>query len=140
MNNFKKQSGFSAIIVIVLIVLFALMGGYMATLTSVSAVSTATSAASIQAWFAARSGVEWAVYQALEPGGCGNVTSPLNFSGGGLSGFQATISCNETLGITEGPDTYNIYNIGVTATRGNPGQETYVSRSVTVTITDGDAP
>jgi Tfp pilus assembly protein PilX len=139
MKTTRNQGGFSAIIVIVLIVLFALLGGYMATLTSVSAVSTATSAAGIQAWFAARSGVELAVHQALN-GGCAAVSPAVNFSGGGLSGYQAVISCGETLGITEGPDTYNIYNIGVTASRGTPGQEAYVSRSVAVTITDGDAP
>lgn len=137
MNNIKRQNGFSAIIVIVLIVLFALLGGYMATLTSVSAISTATSAAGIQAWFAARSGVELAVHQALN-GGCADST--VNLSGGGLGGFQAAITCNEISGITEGADTYSVYDIGVTATRGTPGQETFVSRSVAVTITDGNAP
>jgi MSHA biogenesis protein MshP len=142
MNIFRSQGGFSAIIVIVLIVLFALIGGYMATLTSVSAVSTATSAAGIQAWFAARSGMEWAIHRSLDLQTCTGVHGQtLNLSGGGLAGFGAQISCDDThSGIIEGPDTYNIYNIGVTASRGTPGQETYVSRRVTVTITDRNAP
>ena len=135
----KAQKGFSAIIVIVLIVLFALLGGYMATFTSVSAINTAGSAGSIQAWFAARSAVESAIFEVLS-GNCASITSPLNFSGGGLTGFQATINCSETAGVTEGPDTYSIFNIGVTATRGTPGQETFVSRSVVVTVTDRNAP
>lgn len=134
----KKHKGFSAIIVIVLIILFALLGGYMATMTSVSAINTAGSAGGIQAWFAARSAIDWAVYKALN-GGCASVTTPLNLSGGGLAGFQASITCAETA-ITEGADNYNIYNIGVTATRGTAGQETFVSRSVNVTVTDTNAP
>lgn len=137
-NRIKKQRGFSAILVVVLIVLFALMGGYMATMTSVSAINTAGTAGSIQAWFAARSAVDWAVYQALN-GGCASVTSPLNLSGGGLAGFQASITCGETA-VTEGSSNYNIYNIGVTATRGTVGQVTFVSRSVDVTVTDRNAP
>ena len=135
----RNQHGFSAIIVIVLIVLFALLGGYMATMTSVSAINTVGSTGGVQAWFAARSGVELAIHQALD-GGCAAVSPSVNMSSGGLAGFQAAITCGETTGIIEGPDNYNIYNIGVTATRGTAGQETFVSRSVMVTITDRTAP
>lgn len=139
-NQHVRQKGFSAIIAIVLIVLFALIGSYMSTMVSVSAVSNAGSAGSIQAWFAAESAVDWAVYQVLNGGSCASVTSPLSLSGGGLGGFQAVLTCGETTGITEGPDTYNIYNIGATASRGAVGQENFVARSLNVTVTDTNAP
>ena len=61
----KWQRGFSAIVAVILIVLLALIGGYMATMTSVSSINTTVSAGTMQAWFAARSGIEWAVQQAV---------------------------------------------------------------------------
>ncbi|MBM2829422.1 MAG: hypothetical protein HW411_212 [Gammaproteobacteria bacterium] len=140
-TGINKQGGFSAVMALVLIVLFALLGAYMATLSSVSALSTATSASAIQAWFAARSGVEWAVHESLDLGTCTGVNGQtISFSSGGLNGFQAAVGCAETTGVTEGPDTYNIYNIGVTATRGTAGQPAFASRTIRVTVTDRTAP
>ncbi len=140
-TGMNKQGGFSAVIVIVLIVLFSLIGAYMATLSSVSAVTTASSGASIQAWFAARSGMEWAVHGALNPAvSCTGVNGQtINFSGGGLNGFQARIGCVAT-SVTEAPVTYNIYNISVTASRGSVGDAGYASRTIMATATDRNAP
>jgi len=139
-TDINKQGGFSAIIVIVLIVLFALIGGYMATLSSVSAVSTASSGAAIQAWFAARSGMEWGVHRALNLVSCVGVDGQsINFSGGSLNGFQAQIGCVPT-SVTEAPVTYNIYNITVTASRGTVGDAGYASRTIVATATDRTAP
>ena len=138
-GNIGKQGGFSAMIVIVLIVLFALIGTYMLSLTAVSSINTTMSAGAMQAWFAARSGVDWAVQRVLN-GGCAAVGPTLNFSGGSLDGFQATISCPPPTTVTEGPDTYDIFNIGVTASRGAPGQLNFVSRTINVTVTDRNAP
>jgi len=136
-----KQRGFSILIAIALVILFALLGAYMATLTTVSGINTAGSAGAMQAWFAARSGVDWAVHRALNLNTCTGVNGQtLNFSGAAVSGFQSAISCSETTGITEGPDTYNIYNISSLARRGSPGQENFVSRNISVTITDRNAP
>ena len=57
----KKQRGFSAIIAVILVILLALIGAYMSTLTSVGSINTTVSAGTMQAWYAARSGIEWAV-------------------------------------------------------------------------------
>ncbi|HSR62934.1 MAG TPA: hypothetical protein VLN56_05980 [Gammaproteobacteria bacterium] len=139
--NLYRQKGFSVLIAIALVVLFSLLGAYMATLTTVSGINTAGSAGAMQAWFAARSGVDWAVHRALTLNTCTGVNGQiLNFSGGSMTGFQSAISCSETTGITEGPDTYNIYNISSLATRGAVGQENFVSRNITVTVTDRGAP
>ena len=128
-------------IAIALVILFALLGAYMATLTTVSGINAAGSASSMQAWFAARSGIDWGVNRALNLATCTGVDGQtLNFSGGSLTGFQAVISCSETTGISEGPDTYNIYNISSLAIRGTPGQENHVTREITVTVTDRNAP
>jgi len=139
-TGMNKQGGFSAIIAVVLIVLFSLIGAYMATLSSVSAVTTASSGAAIQAWFAATSGMQWAVHRALNLVSCGGVDGQtINFTGGGLSGFQAQIGCVAT-SVTEAPVTYNIYNISVSASRGSVGDAGYASRTIIATATDRTAP
>lgn len=139
-KGLHKQGGFSAIIAVVLIVLFALIGAYMATLSSVSAVTTASSGAAIQAWFAARSGMEWGVHRALNLVSCAGVDGQtINFTGGSLNGFQARIACVAT-SVTEAPVTYNIYNITTTASRGVVGDEGYASRTIMATATDRTAP
>ena len=140
--NRLKQQGFSAILALVLVVLLSLLGAYMATLSSISAISAAASGGSIQAWFAARSGIDWAVYQVLNLQTCTGVDGQIiSFTSGGLNGFQSVISCPPETSVTEGSSPpYNIYSIGVTATRGNSGDATFVSRTLRVTVVDRNAP
>ncbi len=147
----ESQRGLGAITVIVLIVLFSLIGAYMSTLSTMSTMNTILSGGSIQAWFASRSGVEWALHQALNRPACvcgGNTCcsagtaidgAVINFTGGGMAGYQANIDCSE-ISLTEGSDNYCVYNIGVTATRGIVGEETYVARRIEVTVADRSAP
>lgn len=147
----KVQRGLGAITVIILIVLFSLVGAYMSTLSTTATMNTVLSGGSIQAWFASRSAVEWAVHHALNrpPCGCGGTTcctaapaidgAVINFTAGGMNGYRATIDCSES-GLSEGSSNYCVYNIGVLATRGTAGDETYVSRRIEVTVTDRNAP
>lgn len=134
----KTQKGFSIIVAVVLIVLFALIGGYMATLTSVGSLNTTVSASSMQAWFAARSGVEWAVRDLIVGGGaCSGST--INLSGGNTNGFTVVLTCTPSPSspFTEaGIGTYNVYELTSRATRGSAGSIGYVSRQLNVSITD----
>lgn len=130
------QRGFSAITALVLIVLFALIGAYMATLTGTQSLSTTTSLSSMQAWFAARSGVEWAVFRVLNGGSCAGVHGAmLNLNEGGVAGYQVALSCAATP-YTEGPNTYNVYALTARAFRGAPGQVGYASRIITTRVTN----
>jgi len=147
----RLQKGLGAITVIVLIVLFSLVGAYMSTLSTSATMNTILSGGAIQAWFSARSGVEWAVHQALNRPACacGGTTccstapaidgAVINFTGGGASGFQANVGCSET-SLTEGASSYCVYNIDVTASRGSAGEVTYAARRIEVTVTDRNAP
>ncbi len=134
----KCQRGFSAIMAVILIVLLALIGGYMATLTSVGSINTTVSAGTMQAWFAARSGVEWAVQQIIvaAPGVCIGSPTTINLSGGNTSGYRVVLTCAVTPFTESGIGTYNVYALTSRATRGNPGEPAYVSRQVNVSITD----
>lgn len=150
-----KEAGFSVVAAIVLIVLFSLIGAYMATLSTVSSISTMSSALAIQAWFGARSGIEWAIHEAVNrtctcgtncctTGDSGLETSitgtTISFSEGGLNGYQATVnSCGETPA-TEGSSSYCIFNLDMTATIGSIGELNYASRRIVISVTDRNAP
>jgi MSHA biogenesis protein MshP len=140
-----KQKGFSAIIAVVLIVLFALLGTYMATLSNISSFNTTQSLGSMQSWFAARSGIEWAVYRVINDGNCTTVSaaSPLSLSGGSTNGFSVTLTCSVvdddglSDGIREaGGSPYNVYNITASASKGSLGGITYLSKNINISVTD----
>jgi len=134
---------------LVLIVLFALLGTYMLTLTVTGSLSTTQSASAMQAWFAARSGAEWAVHQSLaaSDGGCtcavnccaGIDGETVNFSGGGMNGFVANTAC-ASRAVTEAGTDYCVYDLEIGASNSSPGPLTSVFRSITLSVTDRDAP
>ena len=131
----KAQKGFSIIVAVVLIVLFALIGGYMATLTSVGSLNTTVSASGMQAWFAARSGIEWAVRDLIIGGG-GCPGTSFSLAGGNTGDFSVSITCSPASFTEAGIGTYNVYQLTSTATRGSAGSIGYVSRQLDVSITD----
>lgn len=138
-RSVRRQSGFSAIIAIVLIVVLALLGAYAATTVGVQSLSTTLSGGSMQAWFAARAGVDRAVASVLGGAGCGGVPgTPLALTGGSLDGFTITTLACSAESVQEGPDTYNVYQITSTASRGTPGQVGFVSRTIRVSVTDAN--
>ena len=135
----KKQKGFSAIIAVILIVLFAFIGTYMATLSNVSAFNTAQSAGSMQAWFAAKSGFEWAVYDAIQNSAanlnCNAAGPSFTLSGGATNGFNIQITCTSS-SVTEGGTPYNVFGLTSVADKNSVGSITYVSRTINASITD----
>lgn len=132
----NRQAGFSAITAVVLIVLFALLGAYMATVTGVQSLTTTLSSRADQAWFAANSGAEWAIRDVLVNGNCAGADgASLNISGGSGPDFSVDISC-DAVSVTEGPDTYNIYQLLASADSGSVGEIGHVSRTVRVSVTD----
>lgn len=132
----RRQAGFSAVIAIVLIVVLALLGAYAATTVGVQSLSTTLSRGGMQAWFAARAGIDRAVTAVLD-GDCGSVpAAPFSLNGGGLDGFSLVQLDCAAASVQEGPDTYDVYQITATARRGNPGEIGYVSRTIQVSVSD----
>lgn len=145
-----KQKGFSAVMAIVVVILLSLIGTYMATMTTTSALNTTSSYLGIQSWFAARSAIEWAVHTAVNQSCtcgtncCSNIDGTnISFGSGGLNGFSAnfdgTTGCAETP-VTEGGSDYCVYNVDVLGAHGSPGEMTYASRRIKISITDRNAP
>ena len=126
----RMQRGFVAIIAIVVLVLFALIGVYMSTQMTTAALSTSVSYLGIQAWFAAKSGMDWGIHQALHVPSC-VASTPLT-----IGDFTVTVECLSSV-VTEGPSSYTVNNLTATARKGNPGEVIYVSRRVTTSATLG---
>jgi len=136
-----RQKGFSAIIAVVMIVLFALLGTFMATLSSIGSLNTTQSLGSMQAWFAAKSGLEWAVHDAIQNGAatlnCGGAGPTFTLAGGAANNFDVEVTCNTTVFTEAGTCTpCTTYSLTVTAERGNQGDMIYVSRTLRASVTD----
>jgi Tfp pilus assembly protein PilX len=163
MINYYRQRGFSAIIAIVLVVVFALIGGYLATFLTTSALNTAASSNEIRAWFAARSGIEWTVHNALNnqppacvPATCGvncclvstapggtfpiGAANAIDLTGPGLDGYEFYLNSCTAEQATEGGVDYCIYNIDLTARSGTEGEFDYSLRNMVISFTDRNAP
>lgn len=125
----KCQSGIITIVAIVILGIFAVIGVYMSTQFSTATLSTATSYLGMQAWFAARSGAGWATYQALHAASCPASTSFTTLT------YNVTVTCTATA-ITEGSNNYIVYDLSSRASKGNPGDELFVSRTVNTSVTD----
>lgn len=126
----QVQKGFVAILAIVVLVLFSLIGVYMSTQMTTASMDTSASYLGIQAGLAARSGADWGIYKALHGSSCAASTS---FA---IAGFDVDVKC-ASAAVSEGSNSYTVYNLSAIASRGNPGDVLYVTREVKVSVTNG---
>jgi len=140
-DTVNKQRGFAAILAVMLIVGFALIGTFMLTTVGSQNMTTALSQREMQAWFAAQSGIDWAINQVVRdssgcPPNCNAGTAclatvdPATLTPGSYAnGFSVEMDCSCTC-VNEGAlGRYAMYNITATATQGNAADPDYVSRT-----------
>lgn len=127
-----RQRGFALVTAIFLIVVLSSLGLYMVRISGIQHQTVNVALLGARAFHAARTGIEWGVYQALN-GNC--TTQTLNLTEGGLDGFDVDVTCSST-SHTETGDTYNIFVIDVEARAGTYGSPDYVSRRIQATLTD----
>jgi len=82
---------------------------------------------------AARAGIEWGVYRALN-GSCAASTT-LSLTEAALNGFSVVVSCSATT-YSSGAVTNSSYVLNASATSGVYGKPAYVHRVVSGTFTD----
>jgi MSHA biogenesis protein MshP len=134
----RREGGFALVAAMFIVVILALIGIMMVTIGGMERATATTAMRGSQAYFAARSGVEWGIFRAISAASCvANSTFPL--SGSGLDGFNVTVTCTSSPH-REGGSTYNVYVITSTATSGNFGEIDFVSRILRVTVTDAPPP
>jgi len=129
----RQQRGFSLVPALFLLVVLAVLGSVAVRLTGVQQQTVVLSMQSARAYAAAKTGVEWSAYQALNAGNCGNST--LSLTEAGLAGFSVDVSCASS-SHTEGASTTNVYVLDAFAYSGSYGSPDYVSRRIRATVTD----
>ena len=131
--SIRYQNGFSLVPALFLIIVLAGLGAAAVRISMVQQQTVVLTMQSARAYSAARSGLEWAAYDALNNGNCGS--GSLAYTEGGLDGFSVNTSCSST-SHTEGSATVNVYTINAFAWSGAYGSPDYVSRRVSMTVTD----
>jgi len=104
-SRIRAQSGFAIAAAIFLIVVLALLAAGMVQIASTSHSSLSQEYTSARAYLAARSGLQWGMYQAIY-GGNGNAT--ITFSSGALADTQAGVNSSNT---TIDGDTFYIIDV-----------------------------
>ena len=124
-----RQRGFSLVGAIFLIVVLAALGAYIVTVTSVQHRIPALSIQGARAWFAALSGLEWAIVKEKASTSCD--TNGASFD---VEGFTVTVQCDGMGGPFRegGGSPYELVRLTVTATRASG--EDQVRRTVTAVV------
>ncbi|HHA18428.1 MAG TPA: pilus assembly protein MshP [Methylophaga sp.] len=133
----RRQQGFSLVMALFILIVLASLGLYMVTISGTQQQSVNYTLLSARAYQAARSGIEWGIYQTINNGDCSGFPRTIDFSDNGLNGFQTVISCN--LGnYQEKGDSFNIYHLTAASETDTAslGDLSYVSREIVITVTD----
>lgn len=143
----RRSRGFSIVTAIFLLVVLAALGAFMVVFTGLQQNTIQTDVQGVRAYYAARAGINWAMYRALDPD---NTIAPgaaafpacpagtINTMTGTLSPFTVVVACTITPE-TEANREIRVYQITATAcnqaTCPAPAPAAgYVERSVVVTV------
>ena len=129
----REERGFSLVSAIFLLVVLAGLAAYAVCVNVMQQQTVNLALRSAQAFHAARSGVAWAAYRAINAGFCAADTTTL--TEGGATGFTVQVSCAASVHV-EGGTNINVYIIDVLAESGVYGGPDYVSRRLQVKVTD----
>jgi MSHA biogenesis protein MshP len=95
MSAARATQGFALVSAIFIVVVMAVAGAYMLSITGVQRESTNLSLIGPRAYYAAQSGLEWALHEAVDtPSTCPSDTFSL--TEGGFVGFDVTVTCSST--------------------------------------------
>lgn len=130
----RRQRGFALIVAIFLLVVLSSLGVYIVKVSGIQHQTVNIALLGARAFEAARAGIEWGAFQALDSGAC-PATTTLNLTEGGLAGFDVEVICNSS-SHTETGNTFNLYVIDVEARAGVYGNPDYVSRRMQASVTD----
>jgi hypothetical protein len=75
------------------------------------------------------------MHAVLNGGGCFPSPTTFTLTAGALAGFAVAAECGAAT-VTEGPRSYQVYNLRVTASRGAIGAEDYFSRTLISSVAD----
>lgn len=140
-----RQRGVSIIAAIFMLLLLSGLAALMVTLTSTQNITSAQDIQGARAYQAARLGIQWGVYQVMNPENTGtpqygcagspvalHTASPAAFTDA-LAGFNVNVACSFVNNI-EGANQIRTYTITSTASAGVAGSVGRVERELTATV------
>jgi MSHA biogenesis protein MshP len=150
----KTEHGFAVISAIFILVVLAALGAFIMSISSNQQIGSALDIQGVRAYQAARSGVEWGMFQvnstpaynfgytSPDPNTRACPASPANFipAAPTLASFTVTVSCVATAGTFGGPTTFEVHSVacnqpfgGACPNAAGPGSN-YVERRLDVTF------
>lgn len=123
----RSERGMSLVTALFILVVLSAIGGYMVLTAGVQSQTTVMALQGVRAYHAARSGLEWGIYQDLANGSCTTDTFD-------VGDFRVAVGCSQTT-FNEAGQTYNVYRVTSLAQWGTYGDVGYVSRQLTAKIT-----
>jgi MSHA biogenesis protein MshP len=129
----RRARGFSLVLALFIIIVVALLGVVAVRLGAGEQQTVSLRILGDRAVEAARTGIEWGAYRALDLNTCSS--GSLSLSEGALAGFTVTVGCAATTH-AQSNGTYHVYEIDSYAESGTYGRPDYVSRRISARFTD----
>lgn len=134
----SKMQGFSLVSAIFILVILSLVGTYIVSISALSRTSGNLVNQGVKAYYAASSGLEWAIYKVAPSGGsppynCPASPSTFNVSIGGFAAYTVTVTCSSA-SFTENQVTYKVFQLTSTGQYGTVGSADYASRVLYTTV------
>ncbi len=127
-----RQAGFSLITAIFLLVVVAALVVYISNIRVVQQTTLVYGLQGARALQAARSGLEWGIYEAIVDSNCPASTT-FSVAQPALSGFSIPVDCSST-NHTEDATTITTYQLTAIASSGSFGSLDYVQRRLQATV------
>jgi MSHA biogenesis protein MshP len=131
-TSLRGSGGFALVPALFLIVVVGLLAVIAVRVTTAQQETVTLGLQQARALTAARAGIDWAAYNALN-GSCAGGT--LTLPAASLAGYTVVVTCVATA-FTDGGGSYQSYSIGATATFGNYGTADFSRRVVRATFTN----
>lgn len=151
----KRFAGFALPSAIFLLVILAGLAAFLVNISMTQSVTSTQDVQGARAYHAARAGIEWGLYQVLDPlnttvvppGDAAWPAMPACVAGNlAIEGFNVAVQCSASDYSEAGQNRrLRVYRLVATATSGVVGTSAYVEREVTATVSkcrtlDGEAP
>jgi MSHA biogenesis protein MshP len=127
----RRQSGFSLVSAIFVIVILMLVLSFMVRVSTVQSSTVGLGTSGTQAFFAARGGLQWGVYQAVNASPAAACPADTTLT---LDGYSVRVRCESETTHTDETGSRKVMRIIARAERGVRGQPDFVMRSVEATV------
>jgi len=128
-----RQSGFALISAVFLVVVLSLLGAMIVSLSTTQQIGQVRDLFGSQAYFAARTGIEWGAHRVIQSGSCAASTT-LPALSGSAANFTVQVTCTASAPVNEAGVDVTVYQITATATRGTLGSHDHAERQLEAVV------